>query len=443
LVISPMGLQSKKKTGEFRVIHHLSYPRGASVNDGIPHECATVQYATVPQAIAHIMRFGKGCFLAKTDIKAAFRIMPVRPQDYHLLGFKWKGQYYVDKCLPMGCSSSCAIFESFSTALEWIIANQEGDFAVLHILDDFLFVALAYKACMDILTRFLRICQDIGVPIAPEKTVGPLTALPFAGIDLDTVAMRASIPQDKIQKALNLIILFMTKKSVTLKQIQKLTGLLNWACGVIVPGRAFQRRLYDLTKGVVKPYYKIRLNQGVKDDLQIWKVFLSDYNGKSFFLDYRWLSSEVLQLFTDAASTIGYGAVFGNKWIGGTWEPQCRGLNIAVLELYPILLSLMVWAEEMRDKCLLLRSDNMAVVYVINNNTSKDSTMMVLVRQLVLVCLRYNIFVKSQHIPGKQNVVSDFISRSQVGQARKVAPHLEDLPIKTPPHWTLHHLLKI
>ena len=33
--VSPLGLVPKKVEGEFRLIHHLSYPRGSSLNDGI------------------------------------------------------------------------------------------------------------------------------------------------------------------------------------------------------------------------------------------------------------------------------------------------------------------------------------------------------------------------------------------------------------------------
>jgi hypothetical protein len=231
---------------------------------------------------------------------------------------------------------------------------------------------------------------------------------------------------------------FMDKKSVTLKQIQKLTGLLNWICGIIVPGRAFSRRLYDITKGITKPFYKVRLTQGVKQDLTIWKSFLHDHNGKSFFLDYIWLSSDVLQLFTDAAASKGYAAVFGDNWLYGAWEPQCKGLSIAVLEFYPILLAVMTWAECLANKCILLRSDNLSVVYIINKNT-----IMVLVRQLVLICLKYNIYVKSQHIPGKQNVISDLLSRLQVQKAKEQAPYLQELPTPVPQQWALHRLLKI
>jgi hypothetical protein len=100
MVLSPIGLKAKKQPGQFRVIHHLSYPQGNSINSGITKQNSTVKYATVPQAIDKIIKIGKGCFLAKTDIKSAFRIIPVNPKDYNLLGMKWRGKYLYDKVLP-------------------------------------------------------------------------------------------------------------------------------------------------------------------------------------------------------------------------------------------------------------------------------------------------------------------------------------------------------
>ena len=88
--ISPLGIVPKKSPGEFRLIHHLSYPAGSSVNDGIPKELATVRYATIDDAIRLVKLFGKGCFLAKTDIKSAFRIIPIAPRDFPLLGIEWE-----------------------------------------------------------------------------------------------------------------------------------------------------------------------------------------------------------------------------------------------------------------------------------------------------------------------------------------------------------------
>lgn len=56
--------------------------------------------------------------MAKTDVKSAFRIIPIHPAHYPLLGIRWNNTYNFDRALAMGLSSSCAIFESFSTALE-------------------------------------------------------------------------------------------------------------------------------------------------------------------------------------------------------------------------------------------------------------------------------------------------------------------------------------
>ena len=92
-----------------------------------------MSYAGIPDAVAVIKRIGKGCFMAKTDLMSAYRILPVSPKDYPLLGFSWEGKLYYDKCLAMGCSSSCFTFEKFSSALEWIAVQKLGCRGVVHI----------------------------------------------------------------------------------------------------------------------------------------------------------------------------------------------------------------------------------------------------------------------------------------------------------------------
>lgn len=59
--VSPVGLVPKKSPGEFRMIHHLSFPGGSSVNDNIPSEFTSVNYARVDDAIALIRHLGPGC----------------------------------------------------------------------------------------------------------------------------------------------------------------------------------------------------------------------------------------------------------------------------------------------------------------------------------------------------------------------------------------------
>ena len=51
LRISPLGLVPKKEPGQFRLIHHLSYPSGKSLNDFIDPKLWSVQYTSFDEAV--------------------------------------------------------------------------------------------------------------------------------------------------------------------------------------------------------------------------------------------------------------------------------------------------------------------------------------------------------------------------------------------------------
>ena len=437
--VSPLGVVPKKVPVEFRLIHHLSFPKGSSVNDGIPPEHTNVYYATIDEAIKLIRSAGPGYFLAKTDIKNAFRIIPIHPSDYNLLGMQWRGLHYYDRCMPMGCSSSCLTFETFSTAVEWVAHNKLKIDYILHLLDDYLLVAPSMQLCQQQLDLFLSLCTYLGIPIAPEKTCGPTTSLSFAGIELDSVLLEAHLPLDKIEKCVSLISEFCHRKKVTLREIQSLVGLLNFACSVIRPGQAFLHRLIDLTVGVSMPSHYIRLNKEVKEDLHLWLSFLSNFNGKSFFLEDTWLNSPKLNLFTDASGALGFGAIFGSHWCYGEWPSTWQYQNIAILEFYPIALSLYLWGAAISNQCILFFTDNEALVHVINKQTCKDRVLMAFVRKLVSICLHHILF-KAKHIPGVHNQLADALSRLQVQTFRHLAPpHMDSLPTEIPHYLQLQN----
>jgi hypothetical protein len=109
-----------------------------SINSAIWKDDFSPQYVTIDDAIAGIKRFGPDCFLAKTDIESAFRLIPVHPDDYELLGMFWDGKYYFDKVLPFGLRSAPFIFNQLSDAFEQILLNNCKIYFACHILDDFL-----------------------------------------------------------------------------------------------------------------------------------------------------------------------------------------------------------------------------------------------------------------------------------------------------------------
>ncbi len=330
LIISPIGIVPKKAKDEYRLIHHLSHPHGNSDNDFIDPNLCTVHYSSMDDAIPLIQRLGPHVFLAKADIKSAFRLCLVAPQDFSLLGIKFNEKYYVDKALPMGCSISCSIFEKLSTFLEWAVRNRNSSRCtqsdLMHYLDDFLFVGASELQCQAMLSTFLDTASDLGIPIASEKTALPCTTIAFLGFQLDTVKQQLLIPPSKIAEAkfkLNAIIL---RCKVTRKQLESVLWLLTFFCRAIPIGRAFLRRVIDATWSVRLSYHNIRVTKAITDDPETWLDFLQNYmyNGISVFLDRFWTSSSALQLFTDSAGGIdkGFGAYFDGNWTSAIWPYQ-------------------------------------------------------------------------------------------------------------------------
>ena len=213
----------------------------------------------------------------------------------------------------MGCSMSCAAFEKFSTFLEWAVKYRSGLDSVVHYLDDFLFAGPKDSPeCSMLMQTFRSLCDELGVPLAEEKTVGPTSCLVFLGLEINTSEMAVKIPSDKIHKLLFILKTFLTKSKVSLREMQSLIGSLNFCTRAINSSRAFNRRFYDATIGIKKPHHFIRITKPLKADLQLWIHFLESFNGVCFFKDLIWSENDALELFTDSAGgiSLGCGAYF-------------------------------------------------------------------------------------------------------------------------------------
>ena len=443
LQVSPIGLVPKKD-GDMRLIHHLSYPDGNSINDFIDQSACTVQYSGIDDAASFIALLGRGCLLAKSDIKSAFRLIPIHPADFELLGFKFQGLYYFDKMLPFGASISCSLWNHFADFLHWVTNQFSKNPFIIHYLDDFLFCGPPLSSqCATTLQTFRTMCSELGVPIAEGKMVEPTTHLVFLGISFNTLNMTMSLPPEKLHTLREAIQAVLQAKKVTLKQLQSLLGLLNFACRVVAPGRAFCRRIIDSTVGVKKQHHKIRVTINMKHDLLVWTQFLQHYNGISV-INITPLDDYSIQLFTDSAGGEkgGFGVYFNGKWAWGVWPTHWSTLGITrdmtFLELFPVIVALTLWHQHFQNTKLLLHIDNMSVVHIINNSTSKSPRVMSLVRKLVLLTLQHNIQVHATHIPTKLNYIAYSISRSQWARFRRLAPGAEQQPTPVP-----HHLWNI
>lgn len=54
LLVSPLVMVPKKAPGEFCLIHHLSFPRGSSVNNALPENLYSVWYTSFDRSVAMV-----------------------------------------------------------------------------------------------------------------------------------------------------------------------------------------------------------------------------------------------------------------------------------------------------------------------------------------------------------------------------------------------------
>ena len=300
-VQSPVGLVPKSGN-KTRLIFHLSYDfkmsGNKSVNHYTVHNYCTVKYNDLDAAVRTCLCLLSLCkqndsgtiWFGKSDLKSAFRLLGLSPKVWWLLFMKvvnpktGKTVYFFDKCLPFGHSISCALFQKFSNALPHIfkftirlkVQNEALYIALTNYLDDFLMAALTKLFCDFLLNSFLEVCQHLAVPVSVEKTEWGQAIVVFLGILLDGQRHVLAVPEEKRIKALASLQELIDKKSAIVKDLEKLTGLLNFLNKAITPGRAFTRRMYAkfATVPELKKHHHVRLDKEFKEDCRVWTCFL-------------------------------------------------------------------------------------------------------------------------------------------------------------------------
>ncbi|XP_062404751.1 uncharacterized protein LOC134095317 [Sardina pilchardus] len=439
--INPIGVATRKYSGKKRLIVDLSAPHNSqvpSINSLVPFEDYSLCYQTVDDAIRLIKLAGPNCWLFKADITAAFKVMPIDPDFWHLFGVKWLGKFYFAVRLTFGCRSSPKIFDCLSEALCWILQNNHSVPLLVHLLDDFLTVTPQSDPPAAGRDTLLKVFESLGVPISEEKTSGPDTTMEFLGITLDTVKSISSLPKEKIDRIITIIDCFIAAPK-TKQEILSLLGHLNFAMRVIPQGRPFISNLLLAAKSVPALRDLVDIDEQCLTDLGLWRLFLRQWNGLSMFYEDRLYSPEDLQLFTDAAPSIGFGGYFKGRWFASSWPPELANLasgeaSSAVYETYPVVIAALLWGKEWSGKSVLVYSDNQAVVFAINKGRSSAPIICPFLRRLVWTAACNQFLIQADYVPGCHNAIADSLSRFAFQKFRTLAPEADPEPTPVPPY---------
>lgn len=430
--VSPIGA-APKPDGTCRLVLDLSQPRGESINDNINKEDFPCAYMHFDAATELAVRMGRGCLLSKIDIKHAYRLLPVRPEDWPLLVHHWDGCFYVDLKVPFGGRSSASIFTSFADLVCWVL-NEKYCILVIHYSDDFLLFSIPcqIQAKHDLDTlKFAFFYLDI--PIQEDKLVGPDTRVPYLGLILDTMTLTVSIPTEKVNEALRILPKWCSRRTCTLRELQSLNGKLNFYSKVIVPGRMFTRRLIDLTRTVSRPNHHVTLTREAKEDIQWWCEMLLSHNYTSMMPDPKRIYTTDLLLFTDAALRIGFGAILGNSWIQSRWITDATaGEDINFQELFAIMAATYTWGSQWAGKRIVFVTDNQSITQIWSSGTTSVPTLMSLVRKVFMFAALNDFSISLKHIHGHSNAAADALSRFQMERFRGLMPDADQNPTPIP-----------
>ena len=439
-------IPKRHKPGKWRLIVDLSAPEGHSVNDFINKERCSMSYISVDHIAETILHLVHGALLAKADVKEAFRIIPVAPQDRLLLAMQWQERIYFDKVLPFGLRSAPMLFTAVADAIEWII-RQRGVHNIYHYVDDFIMVGEPNSPeCASALATTLQTFSSLGVPAEPNKCEGPATSLPILGIEIDTIQMQLRLPTDKLQSLSRSIREWRGRKSCTKRELLSLLGSHQHAAKVVKPRRAFVQRMIDLSTVRRHMEARIRINQEFRSDLEWWYQMVATWNGGSILPPLRAEAPDSL-ITSDASGSWGCAAFHDKEWFQIQWDPQTTSWHITLKELLPIVIAAAIWGNKWAGKTVRALCDNMAVVHIIRTRHSRDHNAMHMVRCLCLLECAYQFTLVSKHIPGKRNDLADALSRNNLPFFLSHYPqaHPAPTPIPTPlfealvsqkPNWT-------
>ena len=415
--ISPLMTKPKKDSLHRRVIMDLSWPEGASINDGVDGdwylgEEINIRLPTVQFMEDRLLDIGPGAFMFKTDLARGYRQLRVDPTDWPLLGLQHGGKFYLDVCPPFGLKTSALFMQKTSEAITYI--HGRHGYLTRPYLDDFGGAEKELQRANDSLDKLQDIMGKLGVAEATKKVCRPAQTMVWLGILFDSVQMTMRIPDSKMAEIGDVLAEWGGRQRATQRDMQSLMGLLQFVASVSPPARVFTNRMLENLREAPRRGTET-LSLGFKKDLSFFQELWPAYNG------IRIIAKEDIQcqgeLELDACTT-GCGAYMGEQYYSEQFPAPVLGANhpIAHLELLNIVVAVSTWASIWAHQRVKIHCDNMNACLAVRSGRSRDPYMQACVRELFAICVVHDVELHVLHRPGELMQRADALSRAHTGQ---------------------------
>ena len=419
--VTPRGI--KPEATKDRPITMGNLPIGRAVNDGIP-KASHMEMASLRDIEKRIQqcyaRTGQ-CWMAKADIKAAYRTQPVRPEDWQLQGIKWKGKYYIDTRMSFGCRSSVDQWLRISSALShaltrWGVHN-------LTYIDDFIFIAATKEECEESVRKFKALCKDWNVILKEEKDAAPAQKMTALGIEYDLIKMTRRIT-DKRREDIRAD-LIEARTNNARRHWEHLVGVL-WFVSPCV--KAAKPHTYTISTAAAAARYAgraVKKTPAVQSALDWWIRFTDEianpsslWHGDSIIPTQR---KEVNICMGDAGSEWGMGgfdknSYFYAKWPDHMWKAVQRRKSSSSLhmEALQVLVAARAMGSTWKDTEVIMRLDCLALVHTMRKGYHQHEGVNAIMQELSDLQIKHSFSLRPTWVRRCWNEAADALSKNDM-----------------------------
>lgn len=184
----------------------------------------------------------RNSYLASLELKDSYFMIPIATSDRKYLRFSFRGLLYQFNCLPFGL---CTAPREFTKLLKPVAhyLRSKGYLSVIY-LDDILLIGNSPLECSENVRETREILEYLGLVLNLDKCkMLPSTQCKFLGFIIDTKSFTIRLPQEKIQKIIELANLFKNKERFTIRELAQFVGILVAACPAVRYGRLYTKLL--------------------------------------------------------------------------------------------------------------------------------------------------------------------------------------------------------
>ena len=123
---------------------------------------------------------------------------------------------------------------TFADALAWILCLKCLIEMLVHYINDFFTCGKANTGeCARNIEIIYNVFDSLGVPMAPEKLIGPITCLAYLGTEIDSVAQAIQLPPETFLDLVGILNFWHQQKKCTKPELLSLIGKLSFAAKVV------------------------------------------------------------------------------------------------------------------------------------------------------------------------------------------------------------------